>query len=43
MTDPMATERKTPEQRRAVIATAVGLALLAVAIYIAFILVTAAR
>lgn len=39
----MATERKTPRQRRAVIITAVSLALVAVAIYIGFIMVMAAR
>ena len=39
----MSTDRKTPRQRRAVIVTAVSLALVAVAIYIGFIMVMAAR
>jgi hypothetical protein len=39
----MVTERKTPRQRRAVILTALSLAGVAIAIYIAFIMVTAAR
>lgn len=36
----MASDRKTPEQRRAVIATAVTLALVAVAVYLTFIFMT---
>jgi len=43
VTGVMSAERKTPEQRRAVIVTALSLALLAVAIYIGFIMVMAAR